>query len=171
MHVGHAARTPHNSESETSVDDTNVEPMAQLARRFSHTRTYSTLSTNINPFLAQDPRLDPKSSEFAPEYWARALLHAFSQDPSKYPRHTAGVSWRSLSVHGFGDPTDYQKDVFNAAWRGPLKALNWFSNRQKKINILNDFDGLVESGELLLVLGRPGRYFTKGLYLSQAFIF
>ncbi|KAF5656559.1 putative ABC1 transport [Fusarium heterosporum] len=178
MHVGHATPTPHNSESETSVEDTNAEPMAQLARRFSHTRTYSTISTNINPFLAQDSRLDPKSKEFAPEHWVKALLHTFSQDPSKYPRHTAGVSWRGLSVHGFGDPTDYQKDVINSIWRGPLKALNWFVNREQKINILQDFDGLVESGELLLVLGRPGSGVstllktiaghTHGLHLDQA---
>jgi hypothetical protein len=95
-----------------------------------------------------------------PEYWVKALLHAFSQDPNKYPRHTAGVSWRSLSVYGFGDPTDYQKDVLNSAWRAPLDAFKWFANRKQKINIINDFDGLVESGELLLVLGRPGRFDT-----------
>ena len=149
--------TPPNSESETSIDET-TEPMAQLARRFSLTRTYSAISTNINPFLSQDARLDPKSLDFSPEYWVRAMLHVFSQDKEKYPRHTAGVSWRSLSVHGFGDATDYQKDVFNVIWRAALNAFNRFSNRQKKINIINDFDGLVESGELLLVLGRPGRY-------------
>ncbi|KAM0407508.1 hypothetical protein ACHAPD_012178 [Fusarium lateritium] len=148
------ATTP-NSESDTSVEET-TGPMAQLARRFSLTRTYSALSTNINPFLSKDARLDPKSPEFSPEYWVKAMLHAFSQDTGKYPRHTAGVSWRGLSVHGFGDPTDYQKDVFNVAWRGPLNAFNSFANRQQKINIINDFDGLVESGELLLVLGRPG---------------
>jgi hypothetical protein len=159
MHTRPGVPAPQIAESETSIEDAS-EPMAQLARRFSHTRTYSTLATNVNPFLAQDSRLDPKSPEFVPEYWVKALLHAFSQDPTKYPRHTAGVSWRSLSVHGFGDPTDYQKDVLNSAWRAPLDAFKWFANRKQKINIINDFDGLVKSGELLLVLGRPGRYDT-----------
>ncbi|KAM0471305.1 hypothetical protein ACHAP7_009078 [Fusarium lateritium] len=155
MHTESAAAHSQNSESETSVEDT-AEPMTRLARRFSHTRTYSTMSTLVNPFLAQDSRLDPKSAEFVPEHWFKAMLHAFSQDPSRYPRHTAGVSWRGLGVYGFGDPTDYQKDVLNVVWRAPLKALNWFANRKQKIKIINDFDGLVESGELLLVLGRPG---------------
>ncbi|KAJ4116121.1 Multidrug resistance protein [Fusarium equiseti] len=150
-----AMTTPPNSESETSLEEANG-PMVQLARRFSLTRTYSSISNNVNPFLSQDARLDPKSPEFSPEYWVKAMLHAFSQDPEKYPRHTAGVSWRGLSVHGFGDPTDYQKDVFNVAWRGPLKVFSWFANRQQKIQIIKDFDGHVESGELLLVLGRPG---------------
>ncbi|KAM0433852.1 hypothetical protein ACHAPT_003795 [Fusarium lateritium] len=143
------------SESETE-NGNNSEPMAQLARSFSLTRTFSTLSTNVSPFLLQDPRLDPKSPNFLPEFWVKAMLHTFSQDPEKFPRHTAGVSWRNLNVHGFGDPTDYQKDVLNVAWRGPLGALNWLANRKRKIRILNEFDGLVESGELLLVLGRPG---------------
>ncbi|KAJ3523927.1 hypothetical protein NM208_g12262 [Fusarium decemcellulare] len=145
------------SESETCHEDSS-EPMsmAQLARSFSLTRTFSTFSTNVNPFLVQDSRLDPKSPEFFPEYWVKAMLHAFSQDPDKYPRHTAGVSWRNLGVHGYGDPTDYQKDVLNVTWRGPLSALNWFANRKRKVRIINDFDGLVKSGELLLVLGRPG---------------
>lgn len=148
------------SESETE-NGNNIEPMAQLARSFSLTRTYSTLSAGVSPFLLQDPRLDPKSPNFLPEFWVKAMLHAFSQDPEKFPRHTAGVSWRNLNVHGFGDPTDYQKDVLNVLWRSPLGALNWLANRKRKIQIINEFDGLVESGELLLVLGRPGRYSMK----------
>ncbi|WAO94325.1 Hypothetical protein NCS54_01190400 [Fusarium falciforme] len=143
------------SESETE-NSNNVEPMAQLARSFSLTRTYSTLSAGVSPFLLQDSRLDPKSPNFLPEFWVKAMLHAFSQDPEKFPRHTAGVSWRNLNVHGFGDPTDYQKDVLNVLWRTPLSALNWLANRKRKIQIIKEFDGLVESGELLLVLGRPG---------------
>ena len=149
--------TPQDTEAETAVEDT-AEPVLQLARTFSLTRTFSALSTNINPFLAQDSHLDPKSPDFEPESWVKALLHTFSKDPSKHPRYTAGVSWRNLSVHGFSDPTEFQKDVFNVVWRSPLAALNWFAKRKQKVKIISDFDGLVKSGELLLVLGRPGRY-------------
>ncbi|KAG7426504.1 ZEB2-regulated ABC transporter 1 [Fusarium oxysporum f. sp. raphani] len=147
--------TPQDTEAETAVEDT-AEPVLQLARTFSLTRTFSALSTNINPFLAQDSHLDPKSPDFEPESWVKALLHTFSKDPSKHPRYTAGVSWRNLSVHGFSDPTEFQKDVFNVVWRSPLAALNWFAKRKQKVKIISDFDGLVKSGELLLVLGRPG---------------
>ncbi|PCD23281.1 hypothetical protein AU210_014804 [Fusarium oxysporum f. sp. radicis-cucumerinum] len=147
--------TPQDTEAETAVEDT-AEPVLQLARTFSLTRTFSALSTNINPFLAQDSHLDPKSPDFEPESWVKALLHTFSKDPSKHPRYTAGVSWRNLSVHGFSDPTEFQKDVFNVIWRSPLAALNWFAKRKQKVKIISDFDGLVKSGELLLVLGRPG---------------
>ncbi|EMT74438.1 ABC transporter CDR4 [Fusarium odoratissimum] len=147
--------TPQDTEAETAVEDT-AEPVLQLARTFSLTRTFSALSTNINPFLAQDSHLDPKSPDFEPESWVKALLHTFSKDPSKHPRYTAGVSWRNLSVHGFSDPTEFQKDVLNVIWRSPLAALNWFAKRKQKVKIISDFDGLVKSGELLLVLGRPG---------------
>lgn len=106
--------TPPCSETSTSIEGV-TGPMAQLARRFSLTRTYLTLSTNLNPFHAQDVRLDPNSLEFDPKYWVKVLLYAFSRDLDKYLRHTAGVSWRSLGIYGFGNPTDYQKDVFNVA--------------------------------------------------------
>jgi hypothetical protein len=157
MHANTPPSTPHDTEADTTVEET-TEPVLQLARAFSLTRTFSALSTNINPFLTQDSRLDPKSPEFQPESWVKALLHAFSKDPSKHPRYTAGVSWRNLSVHGFSDPTEFQKDVLNVIWRSPLAALDWFAKRKQKVKIITDFDGLVKSGELLLVLGRPGRY-------------
>ncbi|KAF5673927.1 ABC transporter CDR4 [Fusarium circinatum] len=155
MHDHTPPSTPQDTEADTTVEETS-EPVLQLARRFSHTRTFSALSTNINPFLAQDSRLDPKSADFEPESWVKALLHAFSKDPSKHPRYTAGVSWRNLGVHGFSDPTEFQKDVVNVVWRSPLAALDWFAKRKQKVKIISDFDGLVKSGELLLVLGRPG---------------
>ncbi|KAG9494905.1 hypothetical protein J7337_013134 [Fusarium musae] len=155
MHENTPPSTSHDTEADTTVEET-TEPVLQLARTFSLTRTFSALSTNINPFLAQDSRLDPKSPEFQPESWVKALLHAFSKDPSKHPRYTAGVCWRNLSVHGFSDPTEFQKDVLNVIWRSPLAALDWFAKRKQKVKIITDFDGLVKSGELLLVLGRPG---------------
>ncbi|RBR21077.1 hypothetical protein FVER53590_10580 [Fusarium verticillioides] len=155
MHDNTPPSTPHDTEADTTVEET-TEPVLQLARSFSLTRTFSALSTNINPFLAQDSHLDPKSPKFQPESWVKALLHAFSKDPSRHPRYTAGVSWRNLSVHGFSDPTEFQKDVLNVIWRSPLAALDWFAKRKQKVKIITDFDGLVKSGELLLVLGRPG---------------
>nr|RBR01087.1 hypothetical protein FVER53263_10580 [Fusarium verticillioides] len=155
MHDNTPPSTPHDTEADTTVEET-TEPVLQLARTFSLTRTFSALSTNINPFLAQDSHLDPKSPKFQPESWVKALLHAFSKDPSRHPRYTAGVSWRNLSVHGFSDPTEFQKDVLNVIWRSPLAALDWFAKRKQKVKIITDFDGLVKSGELLLVLGRPG---------------
>ncbi|OCK85345.1 hypothetical protein K432DRAFT_413340 [Lepidopterella palustris CBS 459.81] len=103
-----------------------------------------------------DPTLDPNSSKFCVKRWARVLFHVVSRDPDKYPQRTAGVSYRNLSVHGFGSTTDYQKDVLNVLFRGPSIIRKWMGRGQRKIQILRDFDGLVKSGEMLVVLGRPG---------------
>ncbi|OTB07874.1 hypothetical protein M426DRAFT_8470 [Hypoxylon sp. CI-4A] len=142
-----------SSASSTRDNDTRI---AALARSLTHQSTRSHIHQSVNPFLDPSPALDPNSPEFDPRKWARTLLHAFAQDPDKYPRPPVGVSWRNLNVHGFGKPTDYQKDILNILWRAPLIAREWISHRQQKIQILNDFDGLVKSGEMVLVLGRPG---------------
>lgn len=133
------------------------ERVAELARSFSQTGARSAGTQHDNPFHSPVPSLDPNSADFDPRKWISALLHAFSKDPDQYPRQPLGVSWRYLGVYGFGSDTDYQKDVMNVLWRAPLIAKEWISKRQQKIQILSDFDGLVNSGEMLLVLGRPGR--------------
>ncbi|KPM43984.1 ABC transporter CDR4 [Neonectria ditissima] len=145
----------HVNGSDTSSESSD-EPVAGLARSFSMSRTFSGFPPDINPFISTDPRLDPNSQDFDPKRWTSALLHAFSQDPVKYPRHTAGVSYRNLGVYGFGTSTDYQKDVLNVLWEGPMKVTDWAIRRKSKIQILTGFDGLVKSGEMVLVLGRPG---------------
>lgn len=144
-------------------DALREERVAELARTFSqasavshpHARPAGTLK---NPFLNDDPTLDPSSPHFNAKTWATMLLHSFAQDPDRYPRHDVGVSFRDLSVHGFGTDTDYQKDVLNVLWRAPMIVRESMSNRAQKIRILRNFDGLVQPGEMLLVLGRPGRY-------------
>ncbi|KAL7626532.1 Multidrug resistance protein [Parahypoxylon ruwenzoriense] len=167
----------HSSSSDTSsVQDENAR-ISMLARSITRESARSYGYQGVNPFLDPPPALDPNSPQFDAKKWARTLLHAFAQDPEKYPRPPIGVSWRDLGVHGFGKDTDYQKDILNVLWRAPLIAREWVSHRQHKIQILNNFDGLVRSGEMLLVLGRPGSGVSTllktiaghvhGLYLDQ----
>jgi len=40
------------------------------------------------------------------------------------------------------------------------------SNRKRKVQILNGIDGVLESGELLVVLGPPGRFVSPHLNWS-----
>ncbi|KAJ9156438.1 Multidrug resistance protein cdr1 [Pleurostoma richardsiae] len=131
---------------------------AELVRRFSLdlVQTSSRVTVGVNPFTASVPSLDPHSPSFNARSWAKALVHAFDRDPDRYPQAKAGVAYRGLSVHGFGTPTDYQKDVFNVLLQGPLIVHQRLSNRRRKVQILRDIDGLARSGEMVLVLGRPG---------------
>ena len=112
-----------------------------------------------NPFLEGedlDPQLNPSSGKFRPEAWVRTLIGIQSRDPERYPQRTAGVAYKNLNVHGFGSLTDYQKTFGNY----PLSLGSLFNKvtgrGKRKIQILQDFEGIVESGEMLVVLGRPG---------------
>ncbi|KAK2777591.1 multidrug resistance protein cdr1 [Colletotrichum kahawae] len=149
----------HHQSDETDLDVSD-DGVNELVRRYSlelvHTSTRPN-SSFVNPFLSKDPSLDPSSREhFNAKKWTRSLLQHSDHDPEKFPRLEAGVAWRNLSVHGFGTDTDYQKDVLNVLLQGPMMIKQFFSNRRQKIDILREFDGIVKSGEMLLVLGRPG---------------
>ncbi|KAF9878804.1 hypothetical protein CkaCkLH20_03704 [Colletotrichum karsti] len=150
-------------EHEQQQDETDIEVndgrMNDLVRPYSLdlVRSASRLDATINPFLSSHPSLDPRSpDQFNAKKWAKALLQHSSHHPERFPRLEASVAWRNLSVHGYGTDTDYQKDVLNVLLQGPMMVKQFFSNRRQKIDILRDFDGIVKSGEMLLVLGRPG---------------
>ena len=90
-----------------------------------------------------------------------------------------GVSFRDLTVYGFGTTTDYQKTFINypAAYLSNLRSI-FGPSRKSRIDIIRNFDGLVTSGEMLLLLGRPGSGcstllktiagYTHGLHVDQA---
>lgn len=130
----------------------------QLARTFTYASVKNAEGQYINPFLgSEDPALDPSSDKFSAKAWVKTLVSIASRDPERYPERTAGVSYRKLSCHGYGNATDYQKTFGNY----PLEAAGIFNRitgrGRTKIQILRNFDGLVKSGEMLVVLGRPGR--------------
>lgn len=56
------------------------------------------------------------------------------------------------------DYTDYQKTVGNLALAGLGALRDLIGNRKRKVQILNGIDGVLEAGEMLVVLGPPGRY-------------
>jgi hypothetical protein len=145
----------------------NGENVAALARRLTQASTRTAQASVTNPFQPTEPALDPTSPEFDAKLWANTLFKAFEQDPSKYPRQPIGVSWRDLSVHGFGSSTDSQKDVLNVLWYAPAAIRDFIAHKKQKIQILREFDGLVKPGEMLLVLGRPGRYDQTSMKTSS----
>ncbi|KAL3427777.1 ABC transporter cdr4 [Phlyctema vagabunda] len=140
--------------SETDQDDT----VTQLAKTFTHNSVKNSQGQYLNPFEGtDDPLLDPNSGSFSQRAWIKTLIGIASRDPERYPSRIAGISYKNLNVHGFGESTDYQKTFGNY----PL-ALSNIPNMLKgekgktKIQILRNFDGLIKSGEMLVVLGRPG---------------
>lgn len=101
----------------------------------------------------ENAQLDPRSRDFSYEKWVTSRF----RDLTKCHRRASGVAYRNLNVYGFGVSTDYQKTFANY----PLVYLSRFGTlfgrqRKSRIDILQDFEGIVNSGEILLVLGKPG---------------
>jgi ATP-binding cassette, subfamily G (WHITE), member 2, PDR len=149
--------TANGAPSEPGIE----QEVVQLARAITgQSLRGQNLGDNQNPFGEEvDPRMDPRSEKFDYETWIRSMLHITSRDSERYPERTAGISFTNLNVHGYGTATDHQKTVGNILLDIPEMLKN-FVTRQKgqRIDILRDFDGLVKHGEMLVVLGPPGRY-------------
>lgn len=163
-HTQKDAGDSNGSTEQNSFDDLKQEEQAEityLARQISQIsrRSSAYAGEPTNSFLdpTADPELDPNSESFKQKKWVKNLLHITSRDPEKYPRRTAGVTFRNLNAYGYGTAADYQADVFNTWLKAFGHIRGWLGLRKKKrIDILRDFEGLVKSGEMLVVLGRPG---------------
>lgn len=111
----------------------------------------------LNPFIdiPPDSALDYTKPDFNSKAWYTNFAGFLSQNSST-PQLKTGVSFTNLNVYGYASPSDYQKTVGNALL-GVSSLFRWMAGtRKKEVHILDGFHGLVDSGELLLVLGRPG---------------
>lgn len=103
-----------------------------------------------------DPVFDPKSEKFDHYKWARMMLKILDKEGLPRPAST-GIVFENLNVSGSGSALQYQNNVGSvllAPFR-PQVYLSFFRRAPEK-QVLQNFDGLLRSGELLLVLGRPG---------------
>jgi hypothetical protein len=99
--------TPGHSVLDSSDDG---EKIHTLARRLTEHSIKSNEIGHVNPFNDTDnPLLNPLSEKFSPRAWMKALIGIQSRDPERYPSRVAGVAYKNLSAHGFGEATDYQK--------------------------------------------------------------
>ncbi|KFZ15068.1 hypothetical protein V502_05793 [Pseudogymnoascus sp. VKM F-4520 (FW-2644)] len=134
------------------------EIVYELARGFIQHSIKNANGEHVNPFDGpDDSMLDPQSEKFNYKTWIKNLVGIQSRDPDRYPARVAGISYKNLGAHGFGEATDYQKTFGNYPLEG-IELINRMvgRRRQRKIQILKNFDGLIQSREMLVVLGRPG---------------
>ncbi len=126
LHLGQSGSSTATDTSSDLDKETAAQEVTKLARKLTQqssgddelrkTVTLQSVKTDggnyRNSFLdASDPALDPNSAEFNPGKWVRTLVGLQSRDPERYPQRVAGISYKHLSVHGFGSLTDYQKYV------------------------------------------------------------
>jgi ATP-binding cassette, subfamily G (WHITE), member 2, PDR len=147
------------------------ESIARLASRISAE------SPTQSPFTAASGGpLDPLGPSFDPVAWMQAFYSMHLSDLNIGAR-SRGVAFRNLSVHGFGTATDFQKTVGNIFLDALPMFRRIFGYKGHKVEILQDLEGVLDSGEMLCVLGPPGSGCstflktlageTHGLYLDD----
>lgn len=127
--------TPSDSGSLATPDETALEELVpQLTRRGT---------------------INPDSPHFSTEKFLRNLLIKADQQGLK--RRKSGVFFRSLVVLGYGSDFTHQNTVGTVA-TGILRIKDTIRQRRHPPvkTILHSMDGVVQEGEMLLVLGRPG---------------
>ncbi|KAH7144143.1 ABC-2 type transporter [Dactylonectria estremocensis] len=101
-----------------------------------------------------DLALDPESKQFDMEKWLRGIVNELQKEGIALKR--AGVAYQNLAVSGTGDAMQVQQTV-GSFLQAPLRLGEHFSFGKKEPKaILHKSDGILRSGELLIVLGRPG---------------
>ncbi|KAJ3024293.1 hypothetical protein HKX48_003118 [Thoreauomyces humboldtii] len=140
-------------------EDARLTTLARhMSRRMSTRSGMSTMSGMDDPILNHKKIsvLDPASPDFNARAWAKSTLRLHAKNPSRNPKRTAGFSYRNLSVYGYGTDLDFQKTVGGVVWDVVGFFKSFLGAGQRKIQILQNFDGVVHHGEMLVVLGPPG---------------
>ena len=131
----------------------------ELARRLSrHSTTAGEASVQaFSPELGS--RLDPSSPNFDPRAWVKAFVRLTDSEEGSAPSRSLGVAFKGLNVYGWGSGAGHQKTLVDY----PIDVVRFFARllggcgkKGDRVDILRDFEGVVEEGELLMVLGPPG---------------
>lgn len=75
-------------------------------------------------------------------------------DEAEIVRRRAGFAFKNLNVTGSGSAINLQQNV-GSIFMLPIRLGEMLRSGPEK-TILNSFDGVLKSGEMLVVLGRPG---------------
>jgi hypothetical protein len=113
--------------------------------------------TNVKVTTWDRPQLDPTSSSFDSTAWFRSLAELKNGDNPLYKPKKGGFLFKNLDVYGTLKGGDYLH-TFGTAPLRPLRALRrlFGGDDSTQVKILYGFEGFVNDGEMLAVLGRPG---------------
>ncbi|KAJ5133058.1 hypothetical protein N7448_007216 [Penicillium atrosanguineum] len=135
----------------TALDEREIETLNRIAS----SKLGQKLSLTASRRESRDPRLDPSSPEFDHHRWAQSVLSQVHESGIDIPHQS--VVFSDLSVSGSGSALRFQETLISTLtlpFRLATRALSGTRSPPRKI--LHSFDGLLQGGELLLVLGRPG---------------
>ncbi|KAL6825499.1 ABC-2 type transporter domain-containing protein [Trichoderma sp. SZMC 28015] len=146
----------YDEESMEQEDKTELKRIATaLSRRQSQVAApVRRQSTGLGTVDEYDATLDPDSREFDLSKWLLRFIRELNE--KGLADRQIGVSFRNLDVFGSGSAIQLQNTV-GSVLTAPLRLGEFFSfGKKEPKHILHNFNGLVKSGELLVVLGRPG---------------
>ncbi|KAF5666080.1 ABC transporter CDR4 [Fusarium heterosporum] len=130
----------------------NINALAQQLSRVT------TTAGELDAFSPKPgTKLDPNSTNFDPKAWVKAFVRLVESEPGSAPPRSLGVAFKNLNVFGWGSGAEHQKTYVDY----PLDAMRFVvgllgGGKKRRVDILRNFEGVVEQGELLLVLGPPG---------------
>jgi ATP-binding cassette, subfamily G (WHITE), member 2, PDR len=149
-HPGHG--DTEASSNATAVEDSVDEQINELAQRITSSRGNATILPEPS-----DSRLDPKSPDFDSKTWTKVFYDTQMQALGGTPPNTAGLAFRNLNVFGKSEVANYQKTVGGLFYGAMDLAARLLGKKQpQRVDILQDFEGVMNSGEMLCVLGPPG---------------
>ncbi|KAK6606114.1 ABC transporter CDR4-like protein 4 [Botrytis cinerea] len=162
---------PESSSSDDSLDpDTTLEPVLtnETARepqfepiRAGDREQLQKIASGFGVLSWGDPlpmqRLEHMSWRNKTPYfdvykWAKMMMRLV--DENGVIQRRAGIVFKNLKVCGSGSAINVQKNV-GSLLMAPLRFKEFIGKGPEK-TILNDFNGVLKSGEMLIVLGRPG---------------
>ena len=135
------------AQSQVSISQHEVDNLARLVANDNRLSKIDTL-TNLRD---DDPALDPQDKDFDLYKFVRKFMQGLDESGVRAMR--AGIVFKDLNVSGTGSAIQLQQTV-TSTLLAPLRDIR-FGHKQHK-QILQNFNGTVKSGELLIVLGRPG---------------
>jgi ATP-binding cassette subfamily G (WHITE) protein 2 (PDR) len=146
-----------------SNPDDEFEKPAVLERRSTHATINAAERSELQKILSRqrstlvgvdDPAVDPESSSFDLTKFLKLIRHQLEAEGIQMKK--VGLVYKNLNVFGSGAALQLQQTVLDFCL-APLRVGELFSfGKKDRKQILRNFDGVVKSGELLIVLGRPG---------------
>ncbi|KAJ4360097.1 uncharacterized protein N0V89_000656 [Didymosphaeria variabile] len=125
-----------------TINDENRSELRELYTTLSRKQ-----STMANP---GDPSVDPGNDAFQLPKFLKMFRNQL--EDVGHSMMQVGIAYKNLNVYGKGEALQLQKTVGNS-----FMVQDMFKGGKKQHkHILRNFDGIVKSGELLIVLGRPG---------------
>lgn len=140
-------------ERRDTFDENELAELAQIATNISRRRSVVAVPGGKALFPPKDKELDPTSPSFSLEKWMRHFIQ--EMQAGGLEKTPVGFTFQNLNVSGSGQALQLQQtlsDVFLT----PFRLKEKFGGKKAHRKILHNFDAIVNPGELLVVLGRPG---------------